>query len=81
MLFNDSYLTIDLPTQGIFKDKGSKFLAFAYPVSDEDEVKEILEKLRKQYYDARHHCYAYILGKNQDQDRIIHPISVNFRPI
>ncbi|MCH7415159.1 YigZ family protein [Belliella sp. R4-6] len=66
---NDTYLTISNVSEGLYKEKGSKFLAFAYPVSDENEVKEILDSLRKQYYDARHHCYAYILGKNQDQYR------------
>ena len=65
----DTYLTLSRISEGLYKEKGSKFLAFAYPVGDEEEVKEILEKLRKQYYDARHHCYAYILGKNQEQYR------------
>lgn len=46
----------------MFKDRGSKFLAFAFPVNSEDEVKEILQQLRKQYHDARHHCYAWKLG-------------------
>lgn len=41
-------------------------MAFAYPVDSEDQIKETLDELRKRYYDARHHCYAYILGKNQD---------------
>lgn len=57
----DSYLTIDTESEGLYKDRGSKFLAFAYPVSSEDEVKEKLEALRKKYHDARHHCYAWRL--------------------
>lgn len=65
----DTYLTLSKTSEGLYKEKGSKFLAFAYPVSDEEDVKKFLENLRKQYYDARHHCYAYILGKNQDQYR------------
>lgn len=65
----DTYLTLSKTSEGLYKEKGSKFLAFAYPVSDEEGVKEILDQLRKQYYDARHHCYAYILGKNQEQYR------------
>ncbi|MFD2037659.1 IMPACT family protein [Belliella marina] len=65
----DTYLTISGISEGLYKEKGSKFLAFAYPVADEAEIKEILEDLKKQYYDARHHCYAYILGKNQEQYR------------
>ncbi|WP_200976792.1 YigZ family protein [Echinicola sp. 20G] len=65
----DSFLTLKTDSEGLYKEKGSKFLAFAYPVSDEDEVKEKLEALKKKYYDARHHCYAYILGKDQDTFR------------
>lgn len=60
----DTYLTLKSQSQGLYKEKGSKFLAFAYPVNHEQEVKEILESLKKQYHDARHHCYAYILGKD-----------------
>ncbi|MFC0264834.1 YigZ family protein [Fontibacter flavus] len=62
----DSYLTLNTTSEGLYKEKGSKFLAFAYPVDSEDQIKETLDELRKRYYDARHHCYAYILGKNQD---------------
>ncbi|MGC9374282.1 MAG: YigZ family protein [Bacteroidales bacterium] len=60
--YNDEYLTISKPSEGLFKDRGSKFLAFAYPVSSEEEIKTIQEQLRNQYHDARHHCYAYMLG-------------------
>jgi uncharacterized YigZ family protein len=62
MLFSDEYKTIAEPSQGSFRDKGSKFLAFAFPAVSEQEVKQHLEALRKQYYDATHHCYAYVLG-------------------
>lgn len=58
----DEYYTISKPSEGIFKDKGSKFIAKAYPVSSETEIKAIQEQLRSEYYDARHHCYAYMLG-------------------
>ena len=61
----DSYLTLKGESKGLFKDKGSKFLAFAYPIKNEGDIKEKLEELRKRFYDARHHCYAYILGKDQ----------------
>lgn len=64
--FIDEYLTIGKPSEGLFKDRGSKFLAFAYPVSTEEEIKEIQEKLRSDYHDARHHCYAYMLGKDKN---------------
>lgn len=58
----DSYNTIAAPAQAVFKDKGSRFLAFAFPVRDEQQVKECLEPLKKKYYDATHHCYAWRLG-------------------
>ncbi|RAV99078.1 IMPACT family protein [Pseudochryseolinea flava] len=57
-----SYQTIEKPCEGTYKEKGSKFLAFAYPVQSEGEIKERLNDLRKIYFDARHHCYAWILG-------------------
>lgn len=60
----DTYLTLKSKSQGIYKERGSKFLAFAYPIHDEQEIKEILETLKRQYHNARHHCYAYILGKD-----------------
>ena len=56
------FYTIQKPTEGLYKEKGSKFLAFAYPVQSEDEIKIIQADLRQQYYDARHHCYAWVLG-------------------
>lgn len=65
----DTFLTIKDLAEGIYKEKGSKFLAFAYPVSHEDQLKEKLQSLRKSHFDARHHCYAYILGANQDRYR------------
>jgi uncharacterized YigZ family protein len=61
-LVTDTYLTIENPSKGLFKDKGSKFLSFAYPVNAEHEIREHIEALKKEYFDARHHCYAYRLG-------------------
>jgi len=61
----DIYLSISQATEGVYKERGSKFLAFAFPVSSEEQVKACLEKLRKEYFDARHHCYAYAIGKDQ----------------
>jgi uncharacterized YigZ family protein len=65
----DTYLSIAQPTEALFKEKGSKFIAFAYPVENEQEIKEKLDVLRKKYYDATHHCYAYMLGKDKKNFR------------
>ena len=70
MLFSDEYKTITEPVQGSFRDKGSRFLAFAFPAISEQEVKLHLETLRKQYYDATHHCYAYVLGFDKSAYRV-----------
>lgn len=69
-MFDDTYRTITAPAEGLYKEKGSKFLAFAFPVASVEEVKVHLETLRKKYFDARHHCYAYILGPNKDAFRV-----------
>ncbi len=53
---DDTFLTLQHESEGIYKEKGSKFLAFAYPVRDEEEIKIQLAQLRKQYYSASHHC-------------------------
>ncbi|KEO74652.1 YigZ family protein [Anditalea andensis] len=66
---NDTFLTLKEASEGLYKEKGSKFLAFAFPVSDDHEIKEKLDTLRKKYYDARHHCYAYMLGKDKENYR------------
>lgn len=65
MLFSDTYLTIEKPAEAIFKDKGSKFLAFAYPVKNDQQIKEILNQLKKEHHTANHHCYAYRLGADK----------------
>ncbi len=62
MTLDDVYKTIDGPAQGIYKEKGSKFLAFAWPVQNEEAVKQHLSDLKTTYYDARHHCYAWQIG-------------------
>ena len=58
----DYFFTISAVGEGIYKEKGSKFIGLAINVRDEEEVKEKLEKIKKQYHDARHYCYAYILA-------------------
>lgn len=68
-MMEDTYRTIEEPAEGLYKEKGSKFIALAYPAYSEEEVKEVLAELRKKYYDARHHCYAYILGADQSRYR------------
>lgn len=65
MLFEDTYREIDKATEGFFKDKGSKFISHAFLVRDEEEIKEHLAELRKKYYDARHHCYAWVLNPDK----------------
>jgi uncharacterized YigZ family protein len=59
---SDTYRTIVSPSKGIYKEKGSRFLSLAVPVSEPDEIKPIIDKLRKEHHEARHHCYAYMLG-------------------
>lgn len=62
MLPTDTYLSIAGLSTGIYREKSSKFLAFAYPVSQEVEIKELLDNLRKEFHDANHFCYAYKIG-------------------
>jgi uncharacterized YigZ family protein len=67
---SDTYKTIQKPSEGIFKDKGSKFIAYALPVVSEEEIKEHLTTIKKNHHSARHHCYAYRLGYKGEQYRI-----------
>lgn len=66
---NDSYRTISGSSKGLYKEKGSKFIAFAYPVHKEQEIKKYLDGMRKEYHDARHHCYAWRLGPDKERYR------------
>ena len=65
----DTYYTVKNISEGLYKEKGSKFISYAYPVKSEEEVKERLLKLKKKHFDARHHCYAYVLGPDGDKFR------------
>ena len=65
----DTYKSISAPSKGLFKDNGSRFIAHAYPVETEDEIKEIVASLKKEYHDARHHCYAWRLGYRGERFR------------
>jgi uncharacterized YigZ family protein len=66
---NDTYLTLNKVTEGLYKEKGSKFIAFAYPVYSEDDIKEALAEVRKSHHSARHHCYAWRLGHEKEHYR------------
>ncbi len=66
----DTYKTILKPSEEVlFKEKGSKFFGYAFPVSSEEEVKEYIDTLKKQHHSARHWCYAWQLGKNYEHYR------------
>lgn len=67
---NDVYKTIQGSSEGLFREKGSKFVALAYPMQSEKEIKAKIAGLRKTYHDARHHCYAWRLGSDYDQYRV-----------
>lgn len=66
----DCYKSIATLSKGLYKDNGSKFISFAYPVETELQIKSILSEIKKEYFDARHHCYAYRLGYLGDKWRI-----------
>jgi uncharacterized YigZ family protein len=70
MLSEDSYKTVASLSKGIYREKGSRFVALACPVTSEDEIKEQLAKWRKEFYDAQHHCYAFRIGKDQEVYRV-----------
>lgn len=70
MLFDDRYKTIAEPSEGDFRDKGSKFLAYAYPIRSEDEVKNHISLLKSQHPKARHHCWALRLSPDKSVYRL-----------
>ena len=70
MLFDDNYKTITSKSEGFYKEKGSKFISFATPVTNEADVKEFLEKTKREFHDARHVCFAYILGFDKSAYRM-----------
>ncbi|MCI1639808.1 MAG: YigZ family protein [Bacteroidales bacterium] len=65
----DVYRSISSHTEGFFRDNGSRFIAHAFPVESEYEIKSILDSLKEKYHDARHHCYAYRIGYKRDKYR------------
>ena len=65
----DHYLTIEAPVEVAMRERSSKFLSYIYPVETEEQIKEALDALRKRYFDATHHCYAWRLGPEGEQFR------------
>lgn len=65
----DTYFSISSLSEGLYKESGSRFIAYAYPVESEEEVKSILDNLRRRYHDARHICFAYRLGRTGEKWR------------
>jgi uncharacterized YigZ family protein len=61
----ESFFTIAAPATGTYKEKGSKFIAFAHPVTDSEQIKTVLDGLKKHYFDASHHCYAWVLDADK----------------
>lgn len=66
----DVYKTLAEPAEGLFRDRNSRFLSFGYPVESVEQVNERLLVLRKKYHDAKHHCYAFVLGHNKETSRM-----------
>ena len=66
MLSPDKYTSIAAPSEGLFKDSGSRFIAYAFPISSEVEVKPIVDRLRAEHHGARHHCFSYRIAKVED---------------
>ncbi len=69
MNIKTEYQTLSNPSEGLYKEKGSKFISFAYPIISVDEAKSIIDQHKKNYFDARHVCYAYSVGPNRELHR------------
>ena len=65
MMFDDTYKMLDTPGEGLYKEKGSKFIASAFTVMNEEEAKQAIAEAKKKYFDARHHCYAFMIGPDK----------------
>jgi uncharacterized YigZ family protein len=70
LMESDNYKTIKSPSRGLYKEKGSRFIGLAYPVESQEEIKLIIDMIRKEYHDARHHCYGYMIGIERSNWRI-----------
>lgn len=65
----DCYKTVSQPSEGVYKEKGSKFIAYLYPIESDEEAMQHVSDLKKRFHDARHHCYAYQLGVDGEKYR------------
>jgi len=70
MLFQDIYKTIQSPAEGIFRDRGSKFIGYAYPIQTEEDIKSLVHSLKTEHPKARHHCWAMRLSPDRSMFRI-----------
>lgn len=70
MLFDDTYKTIQEPSEGVYRDKGSKFIAYLYPLGSESDVKDIIIALKAEHSKARHHCWALRLSPDRTMFRL-----------
>jgi len=70
MLFDDTYRTIEAPAEGIFRDRGSKFLAYAFPISSDADIKNVLNRLKSEHPKANHHCWAMRLTPDRSIFRV-----------
>ncbi len=66
---SDFYKIIRKKSEGFYREKGSRFISYAIPIENSEQVKEIIEEFRKEFHDARHVCYAYMLGIERDESR------------
>lgn len=69
MSSKDTYQSVERESRSVFRDRASKFIGIVIPVNDEQQVKSALDKVKKEFYDANHHCYAYRIGKEGDAFR------------
>jgi uncharacterized YigZ family protein len=67
---SDTYKTIKSPAEGVYKEKGSRFVSIAIPISDQEQIKPIIEKIRKEHREARHHCFAFMIGHERNIWRV-----------
>lgn len=67
---SDTYRTIKSTAEGLYKEKGSRFVSIAIPIADQKEIKPIIDSIKKEHHEARHHCYAYMIGHERNIWRI-----------